>query len=190
MITVEEYRDPAVVDPSGKYLQPEGRGPGGRPFCRWCHQEVGKHRRAWCGEECIESYLLAMGINWNFTREYVFSRDGGLCTSCGCDLKRLKRIIDWARKSDWDFCPGTPRGRTIRWTLQPLGFHDAYRSLWDVDHILARKDGGDNTPDNLRTLCVPCHKGRTAAQHGQWAADRRDADAELFAGTAAQEVTP
>jgi hypothetical protein len=31
--------------------------------------------------------------------------------------------------------------------------------LWDADHILAVKDGGGMCGlDNMRTLCIPCHK--------------------------------
>lgn len=31
---------------------------------------------------------------------------------------------------------------------------------FEVDHIVRYRDGGPNTPDNLQTLCVPCHKAK------------------------------
>lgn len=31
---------------------------------------------------------------------------------------------------------------------------------FEVDHIIRYRDGGPNTPDNLQTLCVPCHKAK------------------------------
>ena len=36
----------------------------------------------------------------------------------------------------------------------------------ECDHIVAREDGGDDRPDNLRTLCRSCHIERTAASNG------------------------
>jgi 5-methylcytosine-specific restriction endonuclease McrA len=37
------------------------------------------------------------------------------------------------------------------------------RSLWDADHILPVAEGGGQCDlDNLRTLCVPCHREATA----------------------------
>jgi 5-methylcytosine-specific restriction protein A len=39
----------------------------------------------------------------------------------------------------------------------------------DVDHILARRDGGTDQWDNLRAFCHPHHSQRTAAdQPGGW----------------------
>jgi 5-methylcytosine-specific restriction endonuclease McrA len=37
------------------------------------------------------------------------------------------------------------------------------RSLWDADHIVAVAEGGGQCDlDNLRTLCVACHREATA----------------------------
>ena len=30
----------------------------------------------------------------------------------------------------------------------------------EVDHIIPRSEGGNDTPDNLRTLCFACNRGR------------------------------
>lgn len=35
---------------------------------------------------------------------------------------------------------------------------------YEVDHILALKDGGSNEIDNLRALCRPCHAKKTAEE--------------------------
>jgi 5-methylcytosine-specific restriction endonuclease McrA len=38
------------------------------------------------------------------------------------------------------------------------------RSLWDADHIVPVAEGGGQCDlDNLRTLCVACHREATAA---------------------------
>lgn len=34
---------------------------------------------------------------------------------------------------------------------------------WDCDHLVDVKNGGTNSLDNLRVLCRPCHKRKTAA---------------------------
>ncbi len=40
----------------------------------------------------------------------------------------------------------------------------ARRSLWDADHIVPVAEGGGQCDlDNLRTLCLPCHREQTAA---------------------------
>lgn len=34
---------------------------------------------------------------------------------------------------------------------------------WEVDHVVELADGGSfHDPDNLRTLCTPCHQAKTA----------------------------
>ena len=35
------------------------------------------------------------------------------------------------------------------------------KHTYEVDHITALKDGGDNSVDNLRALCTDCHKSKT-----------------------------
>lgn len=34
---------------------------------------------------------------------------------------------------------------------------------WDCDHLVALSRGGTNAIENLRVLCRPCHKAKTAA---------------------------
>ncbi|MBF6792140.1 HNH endonuclease [Acinetobacter baumannii] len=36
----------------------------------------------------------------------------------------------------------------------------------DVDHIKAKAFGGTDEPDNLQSLCSPCHKEKTAKESG------------------------
>lgn len=72
-----------------------------------------------------------------------------------------------------------PRG--FRYITSPLsgwlrerGFNaDPGNSLWQADHIKPRVLGGNNSPENLRTLCVPCHKRETAKLARQRALERR-----------------
>lgn len=44
-----------------------------------------------------------------------------------------------------------------------------------IDHVVPLIDGGANEDANLQTLCVPCHKVKTAAEAGRRAEARRSA---------------
>jgi hypothetical protein len=46
------------------------------------------------------------------------------------------------------------------WGMRSVG---ARRSLWDADHVLPVAEGGGECDlDNLRTLCLLCHREATA----------------------------
>ena len=38
------------------------------------------------------------------------------------------------------------------------------RSLWELDHVVPLIDGGGHEPSNLQTLCVPCHREKSARE--------------------------
>ena len=38
----------------------------------------------------------------------------------------------------------------------------------EVDHIVAKKDGGTNDEQNLQGLCKPCHSQKTALEDKRW----------------------
>lgn len=160
----------------------ETRGPQGRRMCCWCGVEVPKGRLTWCSQKCVTAYQLEN--DWGLIRQHVEGRDAGVCLFCGCDTEKMRRVAGFANLSGrvrWSPAQyAWRRGPGQDW-LASLGF-TASRSLWDADHIHARADGGRDHPDNLRTLCVPCHKVRTARQAADRAAARRDAKASLFCG--------
>lgn len=71
-------------------------------------------------------------------------------------LLRRRAIETWERFKAWMVEHGWPYTRIER------------GSLWDVDHILPVEHGGGGCGlENLRTLCVPCHKAATKKQAGQ-----------------------
>lgn len=37
----------------------------------------------------------------------------------------------------------------------------------EVDHIIPIAKGGSDHPDNLQSICTPCHKGKTASEGGK-----------------------
>lgn len=55
------------------------------------------------------------------------------------------------------------------------------RDPWECDHIEAKADGGPDHPDNLRLLCIRCHKERTKVQARDRAAVRRAAKRKALA---------
>jgi len=53
----------------------------------------------------------------------------------------------------------------------PYGIHASYSEVspsTDVDHIIARKDGGTDEWNNLQALCHECHSRKTAIENGNW----------------------
>jgi len=124
-------------------------GPAGRPLCRWCSLEVPKGRRTFCSDWCVHEWRLRSDPG--YLRECVFERDRGRCAACGLDtvaawnhLMRQRRDRRALAFRDWSL----PRGRS---------------SLWDADHIVPVSEGGGECDlDNLRTLCLRCHRKATA----------------------------
>lgn len=162
---------------------PAGERPGGTegaPLCRVCHAVCPPRRRCYCSDECSDRY--AEFHVWSQIRLRVDNRDRGVCSECGVDTEAAqawwRRIRERIRHSRHDF-------RGLLRAMRAAGWPGFGRDWWEADHIVARKDGGRDRLDNLRTLCVPCHKERTKKQHQEWAKRRRDRQASLFHGTEA-----
>lgn len=68
-------------------------------------------------------------------RRRIFERDEGLCQWCGVE-------VDWRKHWLWPYHGNSPA---------------------QVDHILARSRGGQNTDDNLTLACTRCNASRGAA---------------------------
>jgi 5-methylcytosine-specific restriction protein A len=125
------------------------RGPNGRGLCRWCSLEVPPRRFTFCSEFCVHEWKLRSQPA--YLREQVFLRDKGVCTICSIDTVKEFRRLRYARgekrlalMTHWDL------GKRIR------------KSLWDADHILPVAEGGGECDlDNLRTLCLLCHREAT-----------------------------
>ena len=55
--------------------------------------------------------------------------------------------------------------RKIKLITDPLCEHCGAVAT-EVDHITPLKRGGDNSMDNLQSLCKPCHSRKTIAEDG------------------------
>ncbi len=126
-------------------------GENGRPLCRWCALEVPRRRRSFCSEFCVHQWRLR--TDPGYLRDAVLARDKGVCARCTVDTLAAYRLVRRARSER--------RAELLAvWGLKRLG----RKSLWDADHILPVAEGGGECDlDNLRTLCLHCHRVVTAA---------------------------
>jgi len=125
------------------------RGPNGRGICRWCALEVPKRRFTFCSEYCVHEWKLR--TQPAYLREQVFARDRGICAGCGADTVANARRLRYSR--------GARRTELLKyWGLKTR----TRRSLWDADHIVPVAEGGGECDlENLRTLCLRCHRAAT-----------------------------
>jgi 5-methylcytosine-specific restriction protein A len=128
------------------------RGENGRALCRWCELEIlMKRRRTFCSDYCVTQWRLR--TDPGFVRDQVFARDRGICASCQADTIAIYAALRRSRG----------KARIAGLALYGLKSIASRRSLWDADHILPVAEGGGQCDlDNLRTLCVICHREATA----------------------------
>lgn len=125
------------------------RGPNGRGLCRWCSLEVPRGRFTFCSAFCVHEWKLRSQPA--YLREQVFERDRGICNGCGIDTIAAARKLRYAR--------GASRQVLLaHWGLK----RRTRKSLWDADHIVPVAEGGGECDlENLRTLCLRCHREAT-----------------------------
>lgn len=125
------------------------KGPNGRPLCRWCALEVPPRRSTFCSAWCVHEWRLR--TDPGYLREQVFNRDQGVCAICRADTKAAYFELKRSR--------GTHRLRLLaHWHLKRIN----RKTLWDADHILPVIEGGGECDlENLRTLCLNCHRSQT-----------------------------
>ncbi|MCU1230612.1 MAG: endonuclease [Acidobacteria bacterium] len=119
------------------------RGP-----CRWCKGDVSGRRRTFCSDACVHEWRLRS--SGSYLRECIFERDRGICAICRIDTVALRRRI-----------LRLPFGRRII-EMKALRIVKGRKSWWEADHIVPVVEGGDSNLDNIRTLCVTCHRNVTA----------------------------
>lgn len=124
-------------------------------ICRWCQKPVKPPRTRWCSNACVEEYQIR--ANGNIARSRVHERDRGVCAACGLDTDTIQEELHQLRRDSWEQYQS-------RWKeLVTQGF-DRGKTLWQADHIVPVCEGGGTCGlENLRTLCLPCHKAETRA---------------------------
>lgn len=112
---------------------------------------MGGRRRTFCSDACVHEWRLRSSPT--YLRECVFARDKGVCALCGYDAHKARRKTMRL--------PFAERMRELR-RLQEHGLiHPKRKSWWEADHVLPIVEGGDSCLENMRTLCIPCHRGVT-----------------------------
>ncbi len=143
----------------------------GEPICCFCDRPVGRGRRTWCSQECVDRFSLL--TDWGYIRFKVFERDKGICAACGLDTEKKREVHRIATHTLWRWANehniyewiNVKRSLERQWCIRR-------GDIWDADHIIPVSEGGGNELENLRTLCIRCHKLDTA-QVAARAAERR-----------------
>jgi len=140
------------------------RGPNGLAQCRGCSKEVQPPRRTFCQQACVDLWVVRTGSGM---ARFMRKRDKGVCALCGLDCQalksRYKKLLPQDRVA-FKVQHGIPASRSGR--------------FWDIDHIVPVVEGGGSSgPDNLRTLCIPCHRQVTRELAQKRALERKAAKA-------------
>lgn len=145
---------PRLLEEAGRVRRRESLpvGPNGSPLCRWCQLEIlARRRRTFCSDYCVHQWR--MRSDPGYVRELVFARDRGVCALCAADTVSIYNALKRAR--------GPARAAGL--SLYGMKTIASRRSLWDADHVRPVAEGGGQCDlDNLRTLCLPCHREATA----------------------------
>lgn len=156
-----------------------------------CHNEVPRGRRTWCSDECVQQYRLQAHWNYARqqlrTREkgicQICGADTRKLKSSLMKLWKAAVQIGRANRLEQNLsCLGAYQELRAAYSqitteLTRRGFHgfavelpQSWRprkawkkpsDFWEAHHILPVAEGGTHTPENLRTLCQPCHKQMT-----------------------------
>ena len=126
------------------------KGQNGRALCRWCNLEVPARRFTFCSDWCVHEWRLR--TDPGYLREQVLARDKGICAICRVDCRAAYFDLKRAR--------GSHRQKLLaRWGLKRI----SRRTLWDADHIVPVVEGGGQCDlDNIRSLCLICHRRQTS----------------------------
>jgi 5-methylcytosine-specific restriction endonuclease McrA len=109
---------------------------------------VSGRRRTFCSDACVHEWRLRSSTS--YLRECVFARDRGICAVCRIDTVALRRRV-----------LRLPFGRRVI-EMRALRITRGRKSWWEADHIVPVVEGGDSNLENIRTLCVLCHRAATA----------------------------
>jgi 5-methylcytosine-specific restriction protein A len=163
-------------DERGRDLWKTEKGPNGRCLCRWCRTEVPKGRYTYCSDDCVHEWRVRNDSR--YMRAQVFKRDKGVCAECGRETFKLAAELAMERTATWlgRFSSSVKsveaykawRARIDKLVAEGFSEHRLLQasegggSLWDADHVNPVIEGGGTCGlENIRTLCIPCHKAET-----------------------------
>lgn len=124
--------------------------------CRWCGESIHPPRRTFCSDACVHE--LRLRTQPGYVRQCCYDRDKGICHLCKVDTKVIAKM---ARKLDGKARVDYLEKHSIRGTRK-IHARKHGGGLWDADHTVAVVNGGGLCGlENIRTLCIACHKGVT-----------------------------
>ena len=124
--------------------------------CRWCGHSIHPPRRTFCSDACVHE--LRLRTQPGYMRQCCYDRDKGICAVCKIDTKIIAKT---ARKMDGADRVEYLEKHSVRGTRK-IHARKHGGGLWDADHTVAvMKGGGLCGLENIRTLCIACHKGVT-----------------------------
>jgi len=177
----DESVGPALPPGSGRRRAGAGwagalpKGPNGHALCRYCQTEVAPPRRTFCSEACVHAWKVESQPA--YARSCVAKRDGGVCAGCGVETEAWELAFAAAKRIAWSGSGAVAevceRWRAMRQLLRAAGRIDSRGHWWEMDHIVeVVRGGGACGMDNLQTLCIRCHKVKTARLAAERKAER------------------
>jgi len=148
-------------------------------LCRWCGLDVHRlsaKRRTFCSDECVHEFNIRSSAS--YIRIYIAKRDKYICQICGLDCKgfvsRLRRYVreHIQELQQQPIYAGYQNYRHAQRALE-MEFFDLRNMEWvnthgrstfyDIDHIIPVSENKNQCgEENLRTLCLGCHRKETA----------------------------
>ncbi|QKF94882.1 hypothetical protein QKU48_gp1424 [Fadolivirus algeromassiliense] len=154
------YRgDRGFIDPKTLPINEDGYR-----CCRYCSGSIIPPKRTFCSPECVHEYRLR--TSGSYLRDCVFKRDSGICAICGLDTKELAKTL--MRMDPTDPARDLLLKQNNIQQTRKIKLRKCGGGLWDADHILQVQDGGGECGlENIRTLCIGCHKIITASSRSK-----------------------
>lgn len=150
------------------------KGPNGRALCRQCSDEVPTNRRSFCSEKCVDDWKVR--TDPEHQRTLVLKRDKGICALCSKDCVAAKNKHHKLKQELWSSTGAdtTRIDAEMKALAREFGVLSFRRNWWDMDHTIPVIEGGGECGlENLRTLCILCHKKVTKELAARRAANRK-----------------
>lgn len=148
-------------------------------LCRWCGLDVHRlspKRRTFCSDECVHEFNIRSSSS--YIRTYIAKRDKYICQICGLDCKgfvrKLWRYINehiqelqqnavYAGFNNYRHAKKALEVEFFELNHMPWVNTHGRSTFYDIDHIHeVIKGGGQCGEENLRLLCLSCHRKETA----------------------------
>ncbi|PFX16259.1 DNA annealing helicase and endonuclease ZRANB3 [Stylophora pistillata] len=114
-----------------------------------------------CSHDCKQEYQVRG--SGTTARRALFEAERGICQLCSMDAHNLyQNVVALPVRDRPKFLAQTPYSALPNQTLKKMIMEPKEGMFWEADHITPVSEGGGECGlDNLRTLCVICHRKAT-----------------------------